>query len=118
MKDLLPIRGRVPALAIVTAAILSACQVPGPAVRAQLAAPTDATSASENHLNEQTKYTMKLIDPFSPFVYDALGATPSIRLPALGSVRKPAPASESIEAAAAGRSTDQGLPKPTDTAAR
>jgi hypothetical protein len=71
-------------------------------------------------MKESTQSTRKSIDPFSPFVYDALGATPTIRLPSLRSTRRPAHA-ESNEAAASGRATDQVVSKPTDstdTAAR
>jgi hypothetical protein len=121
MTNLLPIGARAPALAIFTAAALSACQVPGTAARAHFAAPTAAAGVSESNSDASTYSSQKVIDPFSPFVYDALGATPSIRLPTLHSARKPAHASESIEAAAGGRPTDQGVPKPTnstDTAAR
>ena len=58
-----------------------------------LATPTSAASAAVPAEKDTSKDVQKVSDPGSPFVWDALGATPSIRLP-----RKSANHSESAGA--------------------
>lgn len=63
----------------VSTALLAALVTVGPA-SAQSGA---STVASEARKNEATKRPSASTESVGPFVYEALGATPSIRLPAL-----------------------------------
>ena len=82
---------------------------------AQATGPANA-GASQPTQDEGTKREPVAHDPFSPFVYDVLGATPSIRLPAFFGKQTRA-AADANEPSSADRIAKDGAAKPTVAAA-
>jgi hypothetical protein len=81
MSTLNPMSMRIRALSTaVSTALLAGLIAVGP-VRAQSGAA--GSDASEARKSETTKRQSASTESVGPFVYEALGATPSIRLPAL-----------------------------------
>jgi hypothetical protein len=126
MSTLKPTRARIHALSLTAFTVLLTSLVVAGAASAQSAAASGAASASEARKNETTRREPTAYESVSPFVYDALGATPSIRLPALSGARAQGRAPESKKVASGDRvaneaaSTQSSLESPhrTDTAAR
>lgn len=76
-----PTNTRIRALsAAVSTALLAGLIAVGPASAQSGAASTNASEAAKN---ETTKQQSASTESVGPFVYEAIGATPSIRLPAL-----------------------------------
>jgi hypothetical protein len=69
--------GRILARATLLVALLTTANV----ATAQSGAAPERAPSAEPAKNATTLRAAKQHDPFSPFVWDALGATPSIRLP-------------------------------------
>lgn len=81
MNTLNPMSMRIRALSTaVSTALLAGLIAVGPASAQSGAAGTDASEARKS---ETTKPKSASNESVGPFVYEALGATPSIRLPAL-----------------------------------
>lgn len=80
--------------ATIRAALLVGGLVLAGAASAQTSATPDRASSEAVAKNATTSTAAVQHDPFSPFVYDALGATPSIRLPFQ---RSASPASKQAE---------------------
>jgi len=72
---------RTPVLSLGRAGLLAALLTAAGVATAQSGAAPDRAPATESAKNVTTSQTTKRHDPFSPFVWDVLGATPSIRLP-------------------------------------
>lgn len=69
--------GRILASASLLVALLTLAGM----ATAQSAAAADRAPSAEPAKNATTSQAVKQHDPFSPFVWDVLGATPSVRLP-------------------------------------
>lgn len=80
MKTLQSKHTRGPRLSVAAGVALTTALIAGGQAAAQSANPADAARSRED---ATTKPAPTAHIPSGPFVYDALGATPSIRLPAL-----------------------------------
>src|SRR4029453_14129399 len=105
--------------ATIRAALLIGGLVLAGAANAQTSATPDRAASEAVAKNATTSTAAAQHDPFSPFVYDALGATPSIRLPFQRSASPAAKQAEAKERDVAQKeSAPSAAVQRTDTAAR